>query len=78
MKEKHKTICIVLITLSVIVCAFFYAWDIWKKQRYYRMEECNDRYEVSWNFESDTCEKRKDDGSTSFKIDEFLENYKNK
>lgn len=39
MNQIIKTICLVLITLSVIVGVGFYCWDIKEEQEYYKAEE---------------------------------------
>jgi len=46
MKEKIKTICLVLITLSLMVYVGFYAWDIWEYQQ--REKENNQLTEVKY------------------------------
>ena len=39
MKEKIKTICLILITLAILVTVVFYCWDTIEKQRYFGKEE---------------------------------------
>jgi len=36
MVDKIKTICLILITLSVIIGVGFYAWSVHETQEYYR------------------------------------------
>lgn len=74
--ENIKKVCLILITISVVVFLGFQVWSISEKQRYFRIEECKDRYEVSWNYESDKCEKieYKPGNTSSNKIEEFLRN----
>ena len=56
MKEKIKTICLILVTISIIIFLGFQVWSISEKQRYYKIEECKYRSGVSWNWNSDRCE----------------------
>jgi type II secretory pathway component PulL len=45
MPEKLKTICLILITLTVVVSAVFWCWSILKKQAYYERQEMRQYYQ---------------------------------
>jgi len=68
MKEKIKIICLILITLVILIAVGFYSWNIWQKQKYYKLqneiERCEKITSMKWDYRTDKCVKKP--------LDEFL------
>lgn len=59
MNEKLKTICLILITITIVVGTGFYCWETYKKQNFYsQKQKCIEKcYSVNKNIIQDSSDR---------------------
>ena len=48
MKERIQIICLILITLSIVISAAFFVWNVWEGQMHFQRQEQEKTLKEIW------------------------------